>query len=67
MANIVLGNHESLDKAVEPALSDELLSLKGHPTMFSAATDSQYWAFLRKGTAPAFTSKNIRWPDSQNA
>lgn len=61
LANIVLGNQEKLNKALEPALSDELLSISGHHTMFSASTDSSYWAFVRKGTAPAFSPKNVRY------
>ncbi len=60
LANLVLGNGYKLSKALEPPLSDELLSLKGHPTMFSASTDSEYWALLRKGTAPALNPRNIR-------
>ena len=36
LANMVLGRRLGLDKAMEPALSDELLSIGGHHTMFSA-------------------------------
>ena len=36
LANTVLGRTLSLDKALEPDLSDELLSIGGHRTMFSA-------------------------------
>lgn len=36
LANLVLGRQLGLDKALEPALSDELLSISGHHTMFSA-------------------------------
>lgn len=36
LANVVLGRRLGLDKAVEPTLSDELLSMSGHHTMFSA-------------------------------
>lgn len=60
LASLVLGNGHKLSKALEPPLSEELLSLKGHPTMFSAGTDSEYWALLRKGTAPAFNPRHIR-------
>lgn len=60
LASLVLGNGYKLNKALEPPLSDELLSMKGHPTMFSAGTDSEYWALTRKGTAPAFNPRHIR-------
>ena len=36
LAAMVLGNRLSLDKALEPGLSDELLSIGSHHTMFSA-------------------------------
>lgn len=61
LANLVLGNGHKLNKALEPHLSDELLSLKGAHTMFSAGTSSEYWALLRKGTAPALNPKHIRY------
>ena len=40
LANIILGRTLSLDKALEPDLSDELLSIGGHRTMFSAGEAS---------------------------
>ena len=40
LANTVLGRALSLDKALEPDLSDELLSIGGHRTMFSAGEAS---------------------------
>ena len=40
LANIVLGRTLSLDKALEPNLSDDLLSIGGHRTMFSAGEAS---------------------------
>ena len=60
MANVILGNQEGLNKALEPDLSDALLSHTGHRTMFSADTNSPYWRLIRKGTAPAFISANIK-------
>ena len=59
--NTVLGGSESLSKVLELA-SDQLLSQRpGHPTLFSSATKSPWWKLVRKGTAPAFVNKNIRW------
>ena len=61
LANIILGNQESLNKALEPDLSDTLLSHRpGHRTMFSSDTNSPYWRLIRKGTAPAFITANIK-------
>ena len=61
VANLVLGAGEGLDKALEPALSDLLLSHRlGHHTMFSSGTNSPYWRLIRKGAAPAFRVENIR-------
>ena len=61
LANLILGNQESLNKALEPDLSDTLLShRRGHRTMFSADTNSSYWRLIRKGTAPAFITANIK-------
>jgi hypothetical protein len=62
LANRVLGNQEALSKGLEPDLSDKLLSHDGHRTMFSSDTNSPYWRLVRKGTAPAFIHKNIRFP-----
>lgn len=59
MADIILGNQEALSKALEPDLSDALIS-HGHRTMFSSETNSPYWRLIRKGTAPAFISANIK-------
>jgi hypothetical protein len=60
-ANEVLGNGEGLSKALEPDLSDKLLSHRpGHRTMFSADTNSPYWRLIRKGSAPAFKAENIK-------
>ena len=59
--NTVLGGAESLSKVLE-LVSDQLLSQRpGHPTLFSSATKSPWWKLVRKGTAPAFVNKNIRW------
>ena len=61
LANQVLGAGEGLNKAMEPALSDKLVSHRpGHPTMFSADTNSPYWRLIRKGAAPAFKVENIK-------
>ena len=61
LANIILGNQEGLNKALEPDLSDTLLSHRpGHRTMFSSDTNSPYWRLIRKGTAPAFITANIK-------
>ena len=61
LANQVLGAQESLNKAIEPAGSDKLMSHRpGHHTMFSADTNSPYWRLIRKGAAPAFKVENIR-------
>lgn len=61
LANLILGNQESLNKALEPDLSDTLLSHRpGHRTMFSSDTNSPYWRLIRKGTAPAFITTNIK-------
>jgi hypothetical protein len=61
LANIILGNQEGLNKALEPDLSDTLLSHRpGHRTMFSSDTNSAYWRLIRKGTAPAFITANIK-------
>lgn len=59
LADIILGSQEGLSKAMEPELSDALLS-HGHRTMFSSETNSPYWRLIRKGTAPAFISANIK-------
>ena len=59
LADIILGSQEGLSKAMEPDLSDALLS-HGHSSMFSSETNSQYWRLIRKGTAPAFISANIK-------
>ena len=40
LANTILGRGLSLDKALEPDLSDKLLSTCGHRTMFSAGEAS---------------------------
>jgi cytochrome P450 len=59
--NLLFGNGEALDKALEPARADKMISHKpGHHTLFSADTNSPYWRLVRKGTAPAFVMKNIR-------
>jgi cytochrome P450 len=59
--NAALGNGEGLSKALEPDLSDKLLSHRpGHRTMFSADTNSPYWRLIRKGAAPAFKAEHIR-------
>ncbi|BDA50154.1 Cytochrome P450 3A13 [Coccomyxa sp. Obi] len=65
LANKVHGNAEALSKALEPDLSDKLMSHSGHRTLFSSDTNSPYWRLIRKGTAPAFISKNIKngFPD----
>ena len=61
LANVILGNQEGLSKALEPDLSDTLLShRRGHRTMFSADTNSAYWRLIRKGTAKAFITANIK-------
>jgi cytochrome P450 len=60
LASEVLGNGEGLNKALEPDLSDKLMSHGGHRTMFSADTNSHYWRLIRKGAAPAFITKNIK-------
>ena len=61
LANLILGTQESLNKALEPDLSDTLLSHRpGHRTMFSSDTNSPYWRLIRKGTAPAFITANIK-------
>ena len=61
LASTILGNQEGLNKALEPDLSDTLLSHRsGHRTMFSADTNSPYWRLIRKGTAPAFITANIK-------
>ena len=61
LAAVVLGNGEGLTKAMEPHLSDKLLAhRKGHPTLFSSETNSPYWRLIRKGTASAFKSENIK-------
>ncbi|CAL5223031.1 g5486 [Coccomyxa viridis] len=64
LADAILGSQEGLSKAMEPDLSDALLS-HGHRTMFSSDTNSPYWRLIRKGTAPAFISANIKngFPD----
>ena len=59
LADVILGNQEALSKALEPDLSDALIS-HGHRTMFSSETNSPYWRLIRKGTAPAFISANIK-------
>jgi len=51
---------QALSKALEPDLSDKLMSFTGHRTMFSAGTDSAHWRLIRKGAAPAFSPTNIR-------
>jgi fatty acid synthase len=59
--NLLFGAGEGLDKALEPARADKMISHKaGHHTLFSAGTNSPYWRLVRKGTAPAFVMKNIR-------
>jgi len=59
--NLLFGAGEGLDKALEPARADKMISHKtGHHTLFSADTNSPYWRLVRKGTAPAFVMKNIR-------
>ena len=60
LADAILGSQEGLSKAMEPDLSDALLS-HGHRTMFSSDTNSPYWRLIRKGTAPAFISANIKY------
>lgn len=60
LINLLYGSSENLDKYLE-TMSDSLLSQKrGHHTMFSSDTNSSYWRLIRKGTAPAFITKNIR-------
>ena len=59
LADTILGSQEGLSKAMEPDLSDALIS-HGHRTMFSSETNSPYWRLIRKGTAPAFISANIK-------
>ena len=55
LANYILGNHEGLYKALEPDLSDMLLScLPDHRTSISSGTDLPYRRLIRKGAAPAF-------------
>ena len=59
--NLLFGAGEGLDKALEPARADKMISHKaGHHTLFSSPTNSPYWRLVRKGTAPAFVMKNIR-------
>ena len=60
LVNRTHGNTEALSKALEPDLSDKLMSHNGHRTLFSSETNSPYWRLIRKGTAPAFISKNIK-------
>jgi cytochrome P450 len=61
IASQVLSNSEGLSKAMEPHLSDKLLSHRpGHRTLFSSDTNSPYWRLIRKGTAPAFKAENIK-------
>lgn len=31
------------------------------PGLFSASSHSPYWRLVRKGVAPAFNPKNLRW------
>ena len=63
LADTILGSQEGLSKAMEPDLSDALIS-HGHRTMFSSETNSPYWRLIRKGTAPAFISANIKCASS---
>jgi hypothetical protein len=58
--NIVLGNQEGLSKGLEPDNADEMISVNGHRSLFSSETNSPYWKLIRKGTAGAFQSKNIK-------
>ena len=53
LANTVLGRALSLDKALEPNLSDELLSIGGHRTMFSAGEASPEVMVCPTGTSRA--------------
>ena len=45
---------------MEPDRADEMTSVSGHRTLFSADTNSHYWRLIRKGTGPAFITKNIK-------
>ena len=38
----------------------QLLHAEGKPNIFTSHTDD-YWKVVRKGVAPAFSSKNIRY------
>ena len=61
LAHLVLGAGEALNKALEPAGSDKLLShCPGNHIISSADTNSPYWRLIRKGTAPAFKPENMR-------
>ncbi len=60
LANIVLGRRLGLDKALEPALSDELLSISGHHTMFSSGQQTSSHAL-------AVHINNPRAPNFQKA
>lgn len=51
---------QALNKGLEPDLSDRLMSVTGHRTLFSSDTDSAHWRLVRKGVAPAFSASNIR-------
>ena len=57
LVNIVLGRTLSLDKALEPDLSDELLSSGGHRTMFSAGGSSPEVIVESPDTSYACTSE----------
>lgn len=58
--NVALGSKACLNKGMEPDGSDEMLSVNGHRTMFSADTAGKHWRLIRKGTSGAFQQKNIR-------
>ena len=59
--NEVLGSEQSLDKGLEPDRADEMISISAHRNLFSAETASPYWRLIRKGTAPAFLTRNIKY------
>ena len=60
LANMVLGRTLGLDKALEPDLSDELLSIGGHRTMFSAGEASPEVAVCPTDASHACSSEMHR-------
>ena len=58
--NRALSSKEGLNKGMEPDGSDEMISVNGHRSLFSADTNGKYWRLIRKGTTAAFQYKNIR-------